>query len=592
VLIGFVSNFDEPNPFIMKNLLAFLFTCSILSFHAQICNIDFGQTSPGIYPDTLLPGTVGQTYGTDITFVMPTDTMGYDFTNFHLLSVSLPVGLTWQCNNLANNCDYNPQISQYGCVHISGTPLLAGQYNVEVTVIADLTIIQGYPITFQLLMEVLPSTISVSNNGFDMTGSSGCAPITVDFTNNHPGMLSYYWNFGNGNISLSENPVPQVYTIPGDYLVYYTAWNTIDTTDVYTLTNVNINTMSNYGNSFPSYENADAYFKLFQNGIQIYQSSIIGDQNPPVQWNTSINLNPQQTYTIEIWEADESFGESYFGADDFMGSHTLNFNGCNGCGAGTANFNYTINHQIIYPSPTIVAQDTVHVYGYPQMPTISFDQANHTLTTLNLGYANQWYFNGSPISGATNASHIVYNSGIYSVVAINSSGCVSFSDTLTAVYCNPFISPSIALNSANELVLSNYPVASTIEWILDGAVLPNQNNDTITPPTNGTYSVQVTDAYGCSFGTSDFQLSVSIAEFEIGQWMIYPNPTRDIIHIDVEEKMIGATVELLDLSGRIMTTSKINQSTNLFELGDFPRGTYFICINNNGIKQTKKLIID
>jgi hypothetical protein len=592
VFIGFVSNFDKPNPFIMKNLLAFLFTCSILSFHAQICNIDFGQTSPGIYPDTLLPGTVGQTYGTDITFVMPTDTMGYDFTNFHLLSVSLPVGLTWQCNNLANNCDYNPQISQYGCVHISGTPLLAGQYNVEVTVIADLTIIQGYPITFQLLMEVLPSTISVSNNGFDMTGSSGCAPITVDFTNNHPGMLSYYWNFGNGNISLSENPVPQVYTIPGDYLVYYTAWNTIDTTDVYTLTNVNINTMSNYGNSFPSYENADAYFKLFQNGIQIYQSSIIGDQNPPVQWNTSINLNPQQTYTIEIWEADESFGESYFGADDFMGSHTLNFNGCNGCGAGTANFNCAINHQIIYPSPTIVAQDTVHVYGYPQMPTISFDQANHTLTTLNLGYANQWYFNGSPISGATNASHIVYNSGIYSVVAINSSGCVSFSDTLTAVYCNPFISPSIALNSANELVLSNYPVASTIEWILDGAVLPNQNNDTITPPTNGTYSVQVTDAYGCSFGTSDFQLSVSIAEFEIGQWMIYPNPTRDIIHIDVEEKMIGATVELLDLSGRIMTTSKINQSTNLFELGDFPSGTYFICINNNGIKQTKKLIID
>ncbi len=576
----------------MKNLLAFLFTCSILSFHAQICNIDFGQTSPGIYPDTLLPGTVGQTYGSDITFVMPTDTMGYNFTNFHLLSVSLPVGLTWQCNNLANNCDYNPQISQYGCVHISGTPLLAGQYNVEVTVIADLTIIQGYPITFQLLMEVLPSTTNVSNNGFDMTGSSGCAPITVDFTNNHPGMLSYYWNFGNGNISLSENPVPQVYTIPGDYLVYYTAWNTIDTTDVYTLTNVNINTMSNYGNSFPSYENADAYFKLFQNGIQIYQSSIIGDQNPPVQWNTSINLNPQQTYTIEIWEADESFGESYFGTDDFMGSHTLNFNGCNGCGAGTANFNYTINHQIIYPSPTIVAQDTVHVYGYPQMPTISFDQANHTLTTLNLGCANQWYFNGSPISGATNASHIVYNSGIYSVVAINSSGCVSFSDTLTAVYCNPFISPSIALNSANELVLSNYPVASTIEWILDGAVLPNQNNDTITPPTNGTYSVQVTDAYGCSFGTSDFQLSVSIAEFEIGQWMIYPNPTRDIIHIDVEEKMIGATVELLDLSGRIMTTSKINQSTNLFELGDFPSGTYFICINNNGIKQTKKLIID
>jgi hypothetical protein len=118
--------------------------------------------------------------------------------------------------------------------------------NIDVTVIADLTVVQGYPFTFQIYMEVLPSTTNVSNNGFDMTGSSGCAPITVNFTNNNPGMLSYYWNFGNGNISLSENPVPQVYTIPGDYLVYYTAWNSIDTTDVYTLTNLNINNMSNY----------------------------------------------------------------------------------------------------------------------------------------------------------------------------------------------------------------------------------------------------------------------------------------------------------------------------------------------------------
>jgi hypothetical protein len=576
----------------MKNLLASLFSCLIYSFQAQICNIDFGQTATGIYPDTLPPGTVGQTFSSDMTFVMPTDTMGYDFTNFHILYVSLPVGLSWQCNNTANNCDYNPQLSQHGCVHINGTPLLAGQYTIDVTVIADLTVIQGYPFTFQIFMEVLPSTTNVSNNGFDMTGSSGCAPITVNFTNNNPGMLSYYWNFGNGNISLSENPVPQVYTIPGDYLVYYTAWNSVDTTDVYTLTNLNINNMSNYGNSFPSYENADAYFKLFQNGIQIYQSNIIVDQNPPVQWNTSINLNPQQTYTIEIWEADESFGETYFGADDFMGSHTLNLNGCNSCGAGTSNFNYSINHQVLYPSPTIISQDTVHAYGYPQIPIITYDHANHTLTTPNFGYAYQWYFNGSPISGSTTDHHIVYQSGIYSVVAITTNGCVSFSDTLTAVYCNPFVSPSIAMNNSNDLVISNYPVASTIEWFLDGTLIPDQNNDTITPFTNGNYSVQITDPFGCLFETSDFQLSVSIVEFETGQWMIYPNPVKDVLTIQLEEKLIGATVELLDLSGRVLNTSKLVESSTLFDLSDFPKGTYLVCITNNGLKQTKSLVIN
>jgi hypothetical protein len=350
--------------------------------------------------------------------------------------------------------------------------------------------------------------------------------------------------------------------------------------------------MSNYGNSFPSYENADAYFKLFQNGIQIYQSNIIGDQNPPIQWNTSINLNPQQSYTIEIWEADVSFGEAYFGADDFMGSHALNLNGCNGCGTGTSNFNYSINHQVIYPSATIVSQDTVHVYGYPQIPIITYDQANHTLTTPNIGYAYQWYFNGSPIAGATSSSHVVYLSGVYNVVAINPTSCVSFSDTITAVYCNPFVSPSIAMTSENDLVLANYPVASTIEWFLDDELLPNQNNDTITPLTNGNYSVQITDPFGCNFETSDFQLSVSIEEFDFGQWMIYPNPTKDVITIHVEEKMIGATVELLDLNGRVLNTSKIEQSSTLFDLSEFPSGTYFICINNNELRQMKKLVKD
>jgi hypothetical protein len=576
----------------MKNLLVILFCCVFSSFRAQIWSIDLNQTVTGIYPDTLPTGNVGQSYGTDITFVMPLDTMGYNFTNFHILSVSLPVGLSWQCNNAANNCDYNPQVSQHGCVHISGTPLLAGQYTIDVTVIADLTVVQGYPFTFQIYMEVLPSTASVSNNGFDMIGSSGCAPITVHFTNNNPGMLSYLWNFGNGNISLSENPAPQVYTNPGDYLVYYTAWNNLDTTDVYTLTNLHINSMSNYGNSFPSYENADAYFKLFQNGTLMYQSNIIGDQNPPVQWTTSLNLNPANTYLIEIWEADDSFGETYFGADDFMGSHTLSLNGCNGCGAGTSNFNYTINHQMIYPSPNIVAQDTIHVYGYPATPVITYDQTLHTISTVDLGYAYQWYFNGSPIAGATNVSHMVYQSGIYDVVAINPTGCASFSDTLTAVYCNPLVSPSISLNSANEMVLVNYPASSTIEWFVDGVLIQNQQNDTLTPSSNGNYHVQITDPFGCTYSTSNFQVDVSVSENTFEQWMIYPNPVKDVLSIQVDEAMIGATVELMDLNSRLIRAIGISHLINHFDLQDIPNGVYFIQMKMNDHIQLKKIVIE
>ena len=160
-----------------------IITLTIITFFtvnqsiAQVCNINYGVSGTGIYPDTLPTGYVGQAYNTDITFFMPLDTMGYDFTNFKIMSISLPAGLSWECNNNTNGCNYNPQISQYGCVNIYGTPLLAGVYNIDVSVIADLTVIQGYPFNFQVYMEVLPNQVVTTNTGFSMLGSSGCTPV-------------------------------------------------------------------------------------------------------------------------------------------------------------------------------------------------------------------------------------------------------------------------------------------------------------------------------------------------------------------------------------------------------------------------------
>lgn len=68
----------------MKRILLCL-AFIIVGFIANAqCSIDSTQTDPGIYPDTLLPATVNQTYTQDITFVMITDTMGITITNFNI----------------------------------------------------------------------------------------------------------------------------------------------------------------------------------------------------------------------------------------------------------------------------------------------------------------------------------------------------------------------------------------------------------------------------------------------------------------------------------------------------------------------------
>ena len=576
----------------MKNYLILFFLAFVFSnFAQQICTPDLSQTQTGIYPDTLPDGFVGQAYSTDVTFRLPLDTLGYDFTNFHILSVSLPVGLSWQCNNVASNCDYNPQVNQNGCVNVYGTPLLPGMYPVEITVIADLTIIQGYPFTFQIYMEVLPSNATISNNGFTMTGPTGCFPITVGFTNNNPGLLAYQWNFGNGNSSTSQNPVPQVYTTPGDYIVNYTAWGNLDTTHIYTLSNVTINNMNNYGEGFPSYENADAYFKIKQNGSVIFQSTVIGDQNPPVSWNTNINFTQGNSYVIEIWDADDSYGEILFSGDDYMGAHTMSFNGCNGCGAGTSNINYTINHQIIYPSPVVLAADTIHVYGYPQNPIISYDEISNTISTPNLPYGYQWYVNGSPISGANDTSHLVSLSGVYSVIAINPSGCVSFSDTMTVVFCAPLTAPLISNSTNGNLIVTNVPVGFSIAWTLNGVVIAGATSQTYSPTSNGVYSVIITDIYNCSINSDDFNLAVGINELSNSDWKIFPNPGNQQIEISVKSNLIGAQCEIMDLSGRQLDSFTLIESTIQINTDNLPSGSYFINLKMEGLSTSKKLII-
>ncbi len=567
----------------------------LISFNgfSQVCSIDYSQTQTGIYPDTLPTGNVGQAYSTDVTFFMPLDTMGYDFTNFHILSVSLPVGLSWQCSNFATNCDYNPQLSQYGCVNISGTPLLAGQYAVDVTVLADLTVLTGYPFIFQIYLEILPNNVVTSNTGFSMIGSAGCSPITVDFTNNNPGLLAYTWDFGNGNTSTVENPVPQVYNVPGDYLVQYQAFDNLTIVDVYTLTNVTINSMNNYGGGFPSYDDADAFFILKENGVSIYQSSIIPDTNPAIGWPTSIVLNSANIYIIEIWEADDTVGEILFGADDYMGNHTLSLTGCGGCTAGTSSISYTISHQIINPTPIVISEDTVHVYGYPPTPLISYDSPSHTLTTPDLGYGYQWYFNNSPISGATTTTYVVPLSGVYHVVAINNTGCVSFSDTMTAVYCNPSVNPTISIGSIGELVATNIPAGYTIQWSINAFEISGQTNDTIAAMITGDYSVAITDSFGCVHTATSYAVFLGINESNLINWKIYPNPANETVTIEINQDTDFEVVQLTDLTGRIIKEWDWINSTNMtLDISDIPTGCFILRMKSSYMEWSRKLLIE
>ena len=120
------------------------------------------------------------------------------FTNFEIISIALPVGLDWTCNNASNGCNYNPQNNQYGCINVFGTPLTTGTYDIDVGILVDVVAsgqnIDNIPIDFQISLTV--NSAAVGNTGFTSSTGVGCAPLDVNFTNNNPGLVLYEWDFG------------------------------------------------------------------------------------------------------------------------------------------------------------------------------------------------------------------------------------------------------------------------------------------------------------------------------------------------------------------------------------------------------------
>lgn len=560
-----------------KHLLLVLFLLSGFALFAQPCVIDTSVNITGIYPDTLPAGTVGQAYSTDITFFMPTDTGSYQFTNFQIVTVTLPVGLNWVCSNFSNGCNYNPQVNQYGCVNISGTPLLAGFYAIDVTVLADLNIATGIPVAFQVFMQVNPAASNTSNNGFSMSGFNGCSPITVNFVNNNPGLDGYFWNFGNSNQTTAENPVPQVYNQPGNYVVHYEAFADTNTYQFWTLTSIDITSIQNSTSvwGYPIDGNPDLFVIVKENGNPVYQSTYFADQFPPVGWSgLNINMNPANTYVLEVWDEDDfEFG---FGADDFVGSHTMSLNGCTGCAANISVVNYNVNNIIVPPVPAIITNDTVHVYGYPGIPNIVYDSLNHTLSTDSIQYSLQWYLNGSPQLGQNNGTDTVWISGDYFVIAVNANGCISFSDTVTAIFCDSTYRPAIVQNLTTISTIDT--TGNTMQWFLNGNPIPGETGDQVVTSVNGVYTLQITNAFGCVFTSWPITIDVGIHEQNLFAPSLFPNPANESVNVTWIGSSGTTTIELQDLTGRVIKQLSSQANSEIINTQDLPEGIYFVVI--------------
>ena len=563
-----------------------------INVNAQ-CTIDSTQTAAGIYPDSFPNATVGQFYTQDVTFVMLTDTMGFTITNYHLVAITgLPIGLSWQCNNASNGCNYDPSVSLYGCVNVSGTPLIAGTYSMNVVIVADIQFVGAQTINFTRPLIVLPN--SVSNPGFAMSNSSGCAPLTVSFANNNPGQATYDWDFGNGLQSNLENPPAITYDIPGTYIVNQIV--TPQVTPQFFLTDIDINSIpNNYGAPL---DDPDIYFVIYDSaGTQVYDSRpAIANSFPPIHWVLPNIPLDSQNYSIQVWDEDGGL----FGADDDLGLTGFFGHGTSGTASGSVSgasgqlqLNYTI-----YQTPIIslTASDTVYVYPVPDSVFISPAGpisvcAGNTvvLTASDTINSLQWYQDSLFLINQTLQTYTPILSGNYTVVSTNTYGCTQSANA--NVIINPIPpKPNFAINGN---VFITFLTGVSYQWYLNGNLIPNAINNLYTATQSGTYKLCVTDANGCvncsdslvfNFtGINNNQLSDVIK--------VVPNPNDGSFQIKLNNIMENDFLQLYNALGQLVYEEKIMNANMLNVKTELGQGIYYLRFKNTYSGQALKVVV-
>ncbi len=177
-------------------------------------------------------------------------------------------------------------------------------------------------------------------------------------------------------------------------------------------------------------------------------------------------------------------------------------------------------------------------------------------------------------------------------VTLTASGATSYSWTGGITNGVPFI-PTV---SGNYLVTGTNAATSCINTddvlitvvdnssseITENAVSSyTLNGSTYTE--SGTYIQTIPNSVGCD-STITLNLTITtnnVFENNLGHYHIYPNPTKDIIHI-VSPNSDGALFELVDYQGRILLSGALHSTYTELSVENFSNGSYILYIGNSG----------
>lgn len=207
--------------------------------------------------------------------------------------------------------------------------------------------------------------------------------------------------------------------------------------------------------------------------------------------------------------------------------------------------------QFVNPQPFPLCQ----VPATPAISSTANEFCQGTSLTLNSDVTGdvQWYKDGVAISGATTASLVVTEGGVYTAEAVN---CICKSTQSSSLTINMLPLPTQPVVTLNVDQLTT-TATGNLQWYMDGNIIDGATATTFEPTQTGSYTVMVTNSCGTS--TSDpvvYNSPLAIQNFDnYYAFGAYPNPYNGQTKISYTlKKSETVKMDLYNSLGQFMTT--------------------------------------
>jgi len=558
------------------------------------CTVDLSDTlaEDTIFIGDLPDGEVGTYYEADLSFRVPKSTTpvaaadstvlpGLNIDKITITDVNpLPEGINWEASQL----EFEVSEETDGCVRFCGLPTESGHYEILVELEAEIFIITQRS-SFIIPLYIAPASSMAET--FSMENNVGCGQTKVSFTNLIPSNgvegYSYFWDFGNGETSMAENPEDVTFSGAGEYEVEHTV--VVDTSG-YFLKKVTVLE----GNCTDLIGQPDYYISVINpDGEEIYLAQHYENEQLPLDFDLDIELG-EGTYMLQVNDEDGGLDGNDDRCAEFSFTRTDTFLTTEG-----VQVELDIEHRV----DTLQSSDTVFVFAFPTPPAIMVDGSSTIcagdsviLQTTNYTTNLQWSRNGETLDGEESATLTVTEAGAYRVGYKTPAGCTAISPavpvTVNELPADPvFVHANNLLSIADPSIL---PASYELQWFKGDIEITGATELNYCTKEGGLYTLVVTDLMtGCSnsysfettYDPDIIDCTVGVEELQVTDFKLFPNPTKGWVQIEFtlqENKPV--TLEIVDMLGRVRSTNFIRSTNRRFvervDLSSVASGVYFL----------------